>query len=260
MEKNIIIIAIIFIFSCSNGQKKDKNKFLDIKNIESLYPKIKKFSGKNDQIIKYSGFHLSYNEKHEQANWVIYSITKNKLKNSSIKRENNFYEIKNNITSATKNDYEKSGYDRGHLAPSKDMQWSKKSMQESFCMTNISPQKPKFNRGIWKKLENKIRDFALENDSIYVITGGILNKKISKKIGENKVSVPKYYFKVILDVSPPTYKGIAFLLKNKKSKKKISKFALSIDELEEKIGIDFFYKIKNIENIEKNLNIKEWNL
>jgi endonuclease G len=68
-------------------------------------------------------------------------------------------------------DYTNSGFDRGHLAPAGDMKWSETAMDESFLMSNISPQKPAFNRGIWKKLEEKIRSWAIENDSIIVVTG-----------------------------------------------------------------------------------------
>ena len=75
------------------------------------------------------------------------------------------------------------------------MKWSKVAMSESFFMSNMSPQKPGFNRGIWKKLEEVVRSWAMKEGAIYVATGPILEDDLSF-IGNN-VSVPNYYYKVI---------------------------------------------------------------
>lgn len=117
---------------------------------------------------------------------------------------------------ANDNDYKGSGYDRGHLAPAADMGWSVKAMEESFYYSNMSPQKPSFNRGIWKQLEELTRDWTVENKEIYIVTGGVLNDSLPT-IGKNKVSVPKYFYKVILDYSEPSIKGIGFIMPNESS-------------------------------------------
>jgi endonuclease G len=71
-------------------------------------------------------------------------------------RTNDFREdYKVTTGSASLSDFKGSGYDRGHLAPAGDMKWSSTAMSESFYMSNMSPQKPGFNRGIWKKLESR---------------------------------------------------------------------------------------------------------
>ncbi len=231
---------------------------LKLSKIQEGYPKI---DTKYDEIETYSGFHLSYNEKHEQANWVAYILTKRKVRNDKVDRTNNFRCDKNiSSTSAELSDYKASGYDRGHLAPAADMHWSKKSMSESFLMSNMSPQEEAFNRGIWKELEGQIRDFAVENKRIYVITGPVF-KQNKNPIGDNKVTVPGYYYKAVLDISPPAYKSIAFLLKNEKSDKDLESFAMSIDQLEEFSGIDFFYYVSDstINQIEANFKISDWN-
>jgi len=231
---------------------------LTLDKIEQGYPKI----DATGEIETYSGFHLSYNEQHEQANWVAYILTKEMVRNDKAERNNNFRPDENIQTgSATLADYRGTGYDRGHLAPAADMHWSAESMDESFLMSNMSPQEQEFNRGIWKMLEEKVRDFAVENERIYVVTGPIL-KDITKKIGKNSVSVPKYYYKVILDISTPSFKGIAFLMENKESSKSLASFAMSIDELEKFSGIDFFQGVKDsaIEKIEDDFDIKAWSL
>ena len=118
-----------------------------------------------EQLVTHLGYSLSYNEKHEQANWVFYELTIDEVL-GSIKRKDQFRADPNIKTgSASLSDYKRSGYDRGHLAPAADMKWSSKAMSESFFMSNMSPQTPSFNRGIWKKLENLVRKWAVENKS-----------------------------------------------------------------------------------------------
>jgi endonuclease G len=193
-------------------------------------------------VINHTAYTFAYNEEHEQANWVAYVLTQAHL-GDGVERSNRFMEDPLVSTqTATNADYAKSGYDRGHLAPAADMSWSLQVMQESFYYSNMSPQLPGFNRGIWKKLEEKVRDWALLYDSIYVVTGPVLVAGLPT-IGPNKVSVPKYYYKAL--IAPRQQKGIAFLMPNAKSDAQLFDFSLSIDALEAKLGRDFFYQLKD---------------
>jgi len=122
------------------------------------------------QIISYTQFTLSYNEQHEQADWVAYELTGEEV---AMKQErcNCFKTDKSIITkSASKSDYSSTGFDLGHLSPAADNNLSKQANEESFLMSNISPQIPNFNRGIWKELEGWVRDVATEHNSVYVVT------------------------------------------------------------------------------------------
>lgn len=214
---------------------------------------------KSDAIVEHQYYTFSYNEKTEQPNWVAYLLTKKNLDNAQFKRKNDFrIDPSVNTQSAALSDYKKSGYDRGHLAPAADFSWNKEALSQTFYMSNMSPQQPGFNRGIWKRLEEKIRSWAKSNQKIYVVTGPII-KGISKKIGTNKVSVPSHYYKAILDIQEPGIKAIGFVIKHKKSDNNIMNFAISIDDLEKQTGLDFFPNIpdeleKKIEsNLDKNL-------
>lgn len=196
----------------------------------------------SEQVINRTAYTFAYNEEHEQANWVAYVLTQAHL-GDGVERSNRFMEDPLVSTQTASNaDYAKSGYDRGHLAPAADMSWSLQVMQESFYYSNMSPQLPGFNRGIWKKLEEKVRDWALLYDSLYVVTGPVLEAGLPT-IGPNKVSVPKYYFKAL--IAPKQQKGIAFLMPNAKSDADLLAFSLSIDALEAKLGRDFFYQMKD---------------
>lgn len=212
-----------------------------------------------DKIIAHTGYSLSYNEIHEQANWVAYELTKEETV-KQYERTNKFLlDPKVNTVTASDRDYKGSGFDRGHLAPASDMGWSSVAMKESFYYSNMSPQLPSFNRGIWKKLEELVRTWAVENNSLYVVTGPILEKGLTT-IGINKVSVPKYYYKVILDNSEPSIKGIGFILPNQGSKNQLKNYAVSIDYVEKATGIDFFplLKDKQEDSIESKICIECW--
>lgn len=214
----------------------------------------------SDKVIQHAGYSFLYSEKHEQSIWVAYELTEAKTK-KSFERTNKFISDPMVLTgTATNKDYEASGYDRGHLAPAADMAWSEKSMAESFYFSNMSPQEPGFNRGIWKQLEELTRNWAERNGSIYVVTGPVLCDGL-KNIGTNCVSVPQYFYKVILDYTQPEIKAIGFIFPNKASKDSLQHFAVSIDSVESFSGIDFFPKLEDKEEatIEKTLCISCWN-
>lgn len=212
-----------------------------------------------DRIISHTGYSFVYNESHEQANWIAYEL-KAEETNKLFERTNKFIpDPKVKTGTASDKDYKGSGYDRGHLAPASDMGWSFNSMTESFYYSNISPQTPSFNRGIWKKLEELVRSWAVENKSVYLVTGPVLTNGL-QTIGPNKVSVPNYYYKVILDYSEPNIKGIGFILPNVGSKEQLQNYAFSIDSVEALTGIDFFPLLPDEQEdlIEKTLCLKCW--
>ncbi len=105
-------------------------------------------SGPADCIIDREGYALGYIEYHEQPAWVIYHMTKEESTTKATSRNDNFREDPAIPSgSATLADYRGSGYDRGHLAPAANMAYSVKTMDESFYMSNMSPQRGEFNRG-----------------------------------------------------------------------------------------------------------------
>mgnify|MGYP000140760863 CR=1 FL=1 len=213
----------------------------------------------SDQVITHTAYTLKYSEQHEQASWVAYRLTSGHT-SGTVDRTNDFREdYKVKTGSASLSDYKGSGYDRGHLAPAADFKWSSTAMSESFFMSNMSPQKPGFNRGIWKKLESNVRNWASDNGEIYVVTGPILTGSYSS-IGSNQVSIPNYYYKVILDYKEPEIKGIGFILPHQKSSSSLQSFAVTIDEVERRTGIDFYHALPDgiEEQIESTIDISKW--
>lgn len=216
--------------------------------------------GNADCIVEREGYALGYSDYHEQARWVIYRMTREEATAKVASREDNFREDPEIKTgAATLADYRGSGYDRGHLAPAADMAYSIKTMDESFYLSNMSPQRGEFNRGIWKDLESQVRSFAITEGDFYVVTGPILPQKKTLTIGPSKVTVPERYYKVVWDRTSPE-KAIGFILPNEGSSKRLQDFAVSVDEVERVTGLDFFNLLPQPqqEALESTITINAW--
>ena len=212
-----------------------------------------------DTPMQYSGFTLLYSEEHEQARWVAYVLDMSKPYKVA-ERGNRFY-VDTNIKTGSANpaDYKNSGFDRGHLAPAADMSWSETSMRESFFFSNMSPQRPDFNRGIWNKLEQQVRNWAHTHQRLYVVTGPVLHPGLPS-IGPNKVSVPTYYYKALLVYTDSLVQGIGFILPNQKGEHPIIKYAVSIDSVEQISGINFYPQLTTLgaDSVEAQLCLPCW--
>lgn len=251
---NAYFMKNIHTTSFSKSQPGDSIK----KFSQNFYPKFKK----KEQVVKHLGYTLCYDEKFEQAKWVAYRLTAAMCNKNEEERTDDFREDKAIKTgSAIPEDYKKSGYDRGHLCPAGDMAWSEIAMSESFLMSNMSPQAPKFNRGIWKTLESKVRDWAKTEEELFIVTAGVLEKGLPTIGEKNKVAIPKYYYKIVLDVFGKEKKAIAFVMPNEGSKQSIFDFAVSIDSVERLTQINFFPALPDAleNNLESNINVELWN-
>lgn len=250
-----IINLILFLFIALNSESQS---MIETGN---HYPTSYKFNSCQDSsnIIHHQFYSLSYNEKAEQAEWVSYKLTSHNF-SENIERTNDFREDPMVLKgSASPGDYHGSGYDRGHLVPAGSMKMNESSMSESFFMSNMSPQSASFNRGVWKRLEGKVRYWSENNDSILVVSGPILDNPIST-IGKNKVFVPRAFYKVLVSYKEGKAMGIAFLIPHEKSDKSLYSFATSIDSIETLTGIDFYCKLdESTQSIaESNTSVKKF--
>ena len=198
-------------------------------------------------LVKHQNYEFEYSEEHEQAIWVYYTLTPENLTGPA-KRKNNFKsDPKVETGSAASKDYNKTGYDRGHLCPAASQTINQEAMDESFYMSNMSPQAPEFNRGKWKQLEGQVRSWVMVEKKLHVVSGPIFESNI-EKIGENKVTAPGFYYKAIYDPTDEQ-KMLGFILPNTEIKKDISEYAVPIDDIEARTGIDFFSALPDsIEN------------
>ena len=214
-----------------------------------------------ETVIQHSAYGLVYSHKHMQAKWVAYNLSYGNTVGGAERSSKFSIDPSISPRTAVTSDYTKTGYDRGHLAPAGDMKFSAQAMAESFYMSNVSPQLPGFNRGIWKKLEEQFRSWAPSSHPVFVVTGPVLTDPIgSPYIGQTcRISVPQRFYKVLLDTASPM-RAIAFVLPNASSTQPLSYFAMSIDEAERITGIDFFPKLNDVQEakIEKTLLLQQW--
>lgn len=212
----------------------------------------------SEKVVIHRDFYsFQYNEKYELSDWVAYELLKDEIINN-IERTDNFrVDPLVKTGTATKKDYYKSGYDRGHLAPAADMKYNSRSMSESFYFSNMAPQTKELNRYIWKDLESIVRSWAYKYNTVYVVTGPIVLEG-HKTIGDNEVAVPQYFYKAILLKKNNNWQTIAFILPNISSglSKDIKSYITTVDKLEEVLRYDLFPLLDDsIENkIEANYN------
>ncbi|OUT71431.1 MAG: hypothetical protein CBB76_04140 [Crocinitomicaceae bacterium TMED16] len=226
-----------------------------------------------EEVINHLAFSLSYNEEHEQANWVMHVILP-AISDGNATRSNDFREDPLVTTGTSleqdyflkekkpdgKYKYDGFGYDRGHLAPSADFRWSEQALSESYFYSNMSPQIGDFNRYKWAELENWMREYVTKNNtSLVILTAPILSDDLDKiERGINKVSIPKYFVKAALDIE--NNRGIGFILPHEKIERPLEYFAVSIDSVESTMGYDLFSNLTDsLENkIEAETPYLEW--
>lgn len=205
-------------------------------------------------VVWHSALALEYDEAFEQARWVAHIIPPEVL-TGTVFRSNDFRPDPQIPTgSAVEADYflkflqpdssykyDGFGFDRGHLAPSADFRWSAKALSESYFYSNMSPQRPEFNRESWATVEDRVRGYLYSHPGsrLFVVTGPVLRAGLPKiERGVNKVSIPELYWKVALD--PVEKKGIGFVMPNRKITEPVEQFAVTIDSVERLTGYDFF--------------------
>lgn len=214
------------------------------------------------RVFNREGYALGYSEGYEQPLWVTYRLTADELTGPRCRRTDDFREDPRILTrSADPDDYKGTGCDRGHLAPAADMAWNEKVMSESFYMSNMSPQKPECNRGIWVDLESQVRDFARQEKEVFIVTGPVFYEGESlTSIGKtNKVSIPHAYYKVVYDLTPPC-KMIGFIIPNKGGEKDLKNYAVSVRAVELATGLTFFPKLTPAQAALKNtISVSDWN-
>jgi endonuclease G len=168
--------------------------------------------------------------------WSAEHLTVDQVKRARKMERTNTFHAEDRLPAderAELGDYKRSGYDRGHMAPSGDMP-DEESQQASFSLANMVPQNGDSNRGVWSGIESSVRDLAEHDGDLYVVTGPVYKGESLKRIG-GRVLVPTYIYKAVYD-SRQRQAG-AYLVANAPGKQWET---LSITQLQELTGIDAF--------------------
>lgn len=216
-------------------------------------------------------FSMEYDLDKKHARWVAFKFY-NTTGQTNVNRSEEPFAPDPSISASYQRvqaDFGRKGYDRGHLCASADRLYSQTANEQTFYYTNMSPQKNRFNVGIWRDLEAAVQTWGRSNafrDTLYVVKGAGIDRKehIWTYIdGDQSKPVPKYYFMALLNKKGERFKSIAFWLDQSKSygsKEKLSDYAITVDELEELTGIDFFHHLNDdLENaVESQLSTASW--
>ncbi|MFM7748685.1 MAG: DNA/RNA non-specific endonuclease [Bacteroidota bacterium] len=192
-------------------------------------------------LLKYIAYDAGYSVEDVQPAWVGYRLNRNRV-GGYAERANKFQrEPRLRGLDANDRDYAGSGFDKGHLVPAADMAWSVQSMMESFSYANVSPQLPGFNRGIWKRLESQVRDWAAtltadDTVGLWVWSGPVLSEN-STLSNVGRLRVPEAFYKVVYH--PAEERVAALLLPHSNSKASLLGYLVSVDSLEKVTGMDF---------------------
>jgi endonuclease G, mitochondrial len=196
------------------------------------------------------GYALEYSSSAKDPLWVCESVSAAQI-SGHLARSNRFTpdpELKG--PQADPGDYVKSGYDRGHQAPAGNQTTVQELKDQTFFMSNMAPQRPSLNRGIWKVLEEQSRRWVLRFGHAYEWTGPILCSPqfacAVERIGAGHVVVPPYFYKIILVQDHSVWKSIAFVLPNTNFSRPyhLEQYRTSIDWIESRTGIVFMPEAK----------------
>ena len=197
-------------------------------------------------VVNYS---LEYDVHKLHARWVAFSFDE-VTSRDSISRTNAWrWDPKVPKVYDTSSFFPRSGYSRGHLVASEDRTFSREANEQTFYYTNMSPQLQSHNAGVWHRLENKVQQWGHNRkfcDKLYVAKGATIREdQIKEERLGGKVVIPRYFWMAVLMKKGRSYHAIAFLTEHRNYGKgeHIDGLTLSIRELEQFTGLDFFYHL-----------------
>lgn len=200
----------------------------------------------NHAVLYYTGFTVGYDSDNKLPAWVAYELTEDEVLADATDRDGKSFKVDRNagVPQAEDSDYRKSGWSRGHMAPAADFKWSDQAMTETFLFTNCCPQLDKLNGGSWSKLENRVREWAKEMGSVYVVTGPVVGEHENGYIGLNHIPVPDAFFKAVLAADGTGgYQSVAFVMHNIGTSQPYPDCTMTVNELESLLGMDLFHTL-----------------
>lgn len=214
--------------------------------------------GMNDTLVRYGAFDVHFNSERGIANCALYELVNNELY-GTVERGNEFTADPGVKGCPLPEDYAGSGFDRGHLVPAGDLKWNGTAMLQSFMLTNVGPMHKALNEGGWAKLEEKVREWTARDSALLVFTGPVVSDG-DTTLASGRVKVPSAYYKVILAPCVRPMRVIAFIYPNGHSGGRLQQYAVSVDEVERRTGLDFFPTLppEEQQRLESPINLGAW--
>lgn len=266
---SLILLLTLFVSSCATRPTierpvpavKEEKIQTKVSKEKTLKPDVVAKKSTDIIMIDHVYFKIAYNAKRRLPEYVTYDLSASQLRSKSAERNNKFipdpYLVEKKIPYVVTAEYAKSGYDRGHLAPSADFAWDQDANNMTFVMSNMAPQSPGLNRDAWKRLEDKVRKWACGEEKVTVITGPVLAQNLPRL--DSGLEIPQDFFKIIIDQTPPK-KVIAFLYHQTDKGDVMSERVVPMNSVEKFTGIAFnqdFPELRN-EKMRVPASLNEW--
>lgn len=220
------------------------------------------------RVLRNDGFMLGYSDLRGVPLWVSYLLRPVPENAPHYKRPSTFSPDWRGINHVTHNDYQRSGYDRGHMAPNYAISrlYGQEAQVETFLMTNIAPQKTNLNQKLWQRLESvEVDAFAPLFGEVWVVTGPIFSGSIERLSSAWNVEIPDAFYKIYAvpgkDSQAPQM--LAFIMpQNVRGNESLMKYTTSVDKIEEATGLDFFAVLPDDveQRVEAAVNDEPWHL
>lgn len=237
-------------------------------------------------------FSFEWNSGLKHAQWVAYKSDLSNAQNNQVGRtvQGDFLTDWLVSTSPVEADHKSDGFDKGHLLPSADRQSCKELNFQTFYLTNMSPMEHNFNSGFWESIEAQCRRWSRTDvlnakwDTVYQVRGGNLKQlrlnytstvkgqdgkypqADAKGLSKGGIAVPAYYFVAVLARKGNKFQAIAFYIEHdpnlpkQPSRSQLQQKVVSIKQLEQLTGLDFFCNLddKTETEVESNVDISSW--
>lgn len=217
------------------------------------------------RIMRNRGYMSGYSDLRGNPLWVVYKVTKIPENAPKYKRPASFSADWRSLSHVASEDYTHSGFDRGHMAPNYAISrlYGKRAQYETFLMTNISPQKARLNQKVWQKLEVwESERFAKRFKAVWVYTGPIFDREISRLKSAWRIEIPDAFYKVYAGIGHDgSLRLLAFLIpQDVRGNESPERFLTTVDRVEALSGFDFFRELDDLteKRLESEVRYNGW--
>jgi endonuclease G len=191
------------------------------------------------RVLANTGYTVGYSDALGDPLWAAYHLVDVDVKDSPPRPEE-FSTDTRTVARVETSVYNRSGYDRGHMAPNYAIatHYGKQAQTETFLMSNVTPQKHALNAGLWKTLEQKIAtNYPGRFGEIWVLAGPVFSAHPDRL--KSRVAIPEAFYMIVLDESDGRVRAEAFLFPQDAAGTDLDRYLTTIDEVERRTGLDF---------------------
>jgi len=195
------------------------------------------------RVLRNRAYVVGYSDRLRSPVWVAYRVGGGKRLALAAPRPDRFAVDRRLASPVTPQDYSKSGFDRGHLAPNLaiGLWFGEEAQRETFLMSNIVPQRPALNSGAWRAFESRLAiNYPARFEEIWVLCGPVFSRE-PERLSKGGVAIPREFFLIVTDRTDGRLRSQTLLIpQSLQSSDEWAQHRHSIDEVELRSGLDLF--------------------